>query len=121
MFGLKKHIAILLFGIFLFPLTYQPWHVLKHHAQKSQCCHTCCHSTIEKKVCDFSHCITSASEKQESCPVCEYHFPLNILPKLSLFKPKNPNLEAQLFGLEASLFYQQIISRKSPRAPPTLF
>lgn len=118
MLCLKKHIAILLFGIFLFPLTYQPWHVLNHHSQKSECCHTCCHSKVENKVCDDSHCIIFKSDKQETCPVCQYHFPINILSKLSLFKPKNPNLESQLFELEASLVFQQIVSRKSPRAPP---
>ncbi|MCT4603777.1 MAG: hypothetical protein N4A59_12880 [Marinifilum sp.] len=118
MYGLKKHIAILLFGIFFFPITYQPWHVLMHHSQKSECCHTCCHSKVEKRVCDYSHCLSSTSEKQEVCLVCEYHFPINILPKLNLFKPKNPSLEGQLFGLEARLAFQQINSKKSPRAPP---
>ena len=118
MLGLKKHIAILLFGIFLFPLTYQPCHVLKHHSPKSHCHHTCCHTKVEKRVCYYSHCISSASEKQEACPVCEYHFPINILTKLNLFKPKNPGLEGELLGWTENLAFQQIVSRKSPRAPP---
>ncbi|NOU61951.1 hypothetical protein [Marinifilum caeruleilacunae] len=118
MFGLKKHIAILLFGIFFFPLAYQPWHVIVHHSQDSQCHHACCHSKGAKKTCDFGHWLASKVEKQESCPVCEYHFPINIIPELNLFKPKNPNLDRNLFELETSIALQQIDSRKSPRAPP---
>lgn len=118
MSGLKKHIAILLFGIFFFPLTYQPWHVVKHHSQKSPCHHGCLHSKVEKKICNHGQCITSTSEKQETCPVCEYHFPIKTLPILTHFKSKKSSFEDQLFGLEARLAYQQVVSRKSPRAPP---
>lgn len=116
--GFKKHIAILLFGIFFFPLAYQPYHVFRHHAQKLHCHHGCCNSNVDKRVCSHGPEINTESERQEPCPICDYHFPINILPRLIIFQPKTPTTESLLFGLEERIAFQQIVSKKSPRAPP---
>lgn len=118
--GLKKHIAILLLGIFFFPLAYQPYHVLKHHSLKALCNQACCHSHTENKDCNNNVQFNSASKGPEHCPICEYHFPINVIPKLNLFKPKNSFRKYNLFGLEERLAFQQTSSKKSPRAPPFL-
>ncbi|WP_347840676.1 hypothetical protein [uncultured Draconibacterium sp.] len=122
MTGLKIHITILLIGIFVFPLFYQPYHVIKHHAPKSHCTQACCHSKVvlpvEKEVCNFGIRVNVTVEKEKPCPICEYHFPINILPKLVVFKPKTAVKACLLFGIEERLAKQQIVFKKSPRAPP---
>lgn len=118
MLGFKKHIAVLLFGIFFFPLAYQPLHVFLHHAQKTHCHHNCCHSKLEKKFCSHGPSINTTSEKEEACPICDYHFPINILPKVFIYPYKKAVIESEIVQLKIRLPFQQIISIKTPRAPP---
>lgn len=120
--GLKRHIVILLVVIFIFPLAYQPWHVLQHYSQKSNCHHDCCHLNMGhsggKVAYSYGEDINAASEKEEPCPICNYHFPINVLPTIFHYQSNNTVAENAISDLKVRLPFQQFTSVKSPRAPP---
>lgn len=116
----KKHIAILLFGIFFFPIAYQPYHVLKHDPSQAHCSQNCCHSYTDNKDCNDGVHFSTKSKEIEHCPICDYHFPIKIIPKLNLFKPAASFTKCHLYELRERLPFEQTISKKSPRAPPAL-
>ena len=120
--GFKRHIVILLVGIFIFPLAYQPWHVVWHHSQELCSQHGCCqlnaeHSAKEAVGCD-GPVLNPTPEKEEPCPICDYHFPVNILPKFFYYPTNNLVAESAVTDLKIRLPFQQVTSVKSPRAPP---
>ncbi|WP_289055083.1 hypothetical protein [Carboxylicivirga marina] len=116
--ALKKHIAILLFGTFFFPLAYQSWHLIKEHSPVSHCDSGCCHSKKSEKTYNIKPGINDGSEKEETCPICEFHFSLNILPTAQNTHSKNKLSESSNTELTACLYLEQVNSEKSPRAPP---
>ncbi|MCU4176155.1 hypothetical protein [Carboxylicivirga sp. N1Y90] len=120
MADLKKYIAIVLFGIFVFPIVFQPVHVVLHHAQDLHDCHTCCHSTFDKDESANSDEIVPASAQEEACPICDYHFPLNLIAKAFIYQSNKMVDEKIVIGLNIRLPFLQLLSVKTPRAPPAL-
>lgn len=120
MADLKKHIAVLLFGIFIFPLAFQPLHVLMHHTQVAHDCHSCCETKLDKKESVKLAIIETASAEEEACAICDYHFPLNIIAKNVICHNIKVVVECKLFRLNKQLPFLQVISVKSPRGPPAL-
>jgi hypothetical protein len=84
-----RNIALFLFGIFSFPLIYQPFHVVVHHGH-SHC--TRCTVSCSESHSDFGFAIFDVTEeKEEPCPICNYHFPINEIPTQFLSLTKNCN------------------------------
>ncbi|WP_319503490.1 hypothetical protein [uncultured Draconibacterium sp.] len=113
--GIKVHITLLLLGIFVFPIAYQPYHIVRHHSQKAECHHECCHIKHEE-----AHDVTfnSYSGEDERCPICDYHFPVNDLPRLLFFTPATPHVLNSVVEIEIKRACKHAISTKIPRAPP---
>jgi hypothetical protein len=114
----KKHIAIVLFAIFIVPIAFQPLHMVWHHSNDSHCHHTCCHSEATEN--SIKPTLNPESKKENHCPVCEFHFAIIEIPNNTVFKPVKQAFECSVTGLETRLSFSQIISVKSPRAPPML-
>jgi hypothetical protein len=113
--GIKKHITLALLGIFVFPIVFQPFHIIWHHAEDSHCHHECCPSE-EKKPVGLIFDVFSANN--EYCPICEYHFPVNDLPENFFFASATKTVTSSVYELKIKPAYQQITSTKTPRAPP---
>lgn len=119
MIRIKKYIAILLLGIFISPITFQSFHIVWHHSHGSHGDHELCHIKVSAKpLCSV---IKTVSQKDKHCLICEYQFPINDLPKVSIFRSITPVIKSSLNEFGIQLYFQQVFSNKSPRAPPTLY
>jgi len=115
---LKKYIAFLLFGIFFFPIVFQSVHIVWHHAHGYKCNHNHHHIIVEVNL---HQDVEKISETEQICPICEFHFSINNVPKTSFFNSVIP-VFAYLFNVTAdNINYTQIYTFKSPRAPPFYF
>lgn len=115
MIGLKQHIALVFLGIFIFPLVYQPYHVVRHHGIEEPCHHECCHSHHEKTdgvIYDI------LSDGDEHCPICDYHFPVNDVPQMHHLSSWLPYYKGFTYEAKPELPYTTPTRSKSPRAPP---
>lgn len=118
MIRLSKHIAFLLFGVFIFPILFQSVHIVRHHSHDIKCEHEHCHQTIADK--GFHSNVEINSEKEKSCLICEFEFSINDLPEIAFFSPAINVIDfnyAEIATQEARI---QVLSEKSPRAPPVL-
>jgi len=113
--SIKNYIAIVFLGIFVFPMVYQPYHIVVHHSEEILCHHTCCHTETEQSS-DVQFKIFS--ENDEPCPICNYHFPIKNLPKVFHFTSSLAVFEGFINPLQQIRIYQQLVSIKIPRAPP---
>ena len=119
MIRLNKNIAIFLLGIFIFPITFQAFHIIWHHSHDYHGHHKLYQVEVTKKP--FQTDIRAASQKKKHCPICNYEFSINDLPKVFIFRSINLVIESSLNKLELQLPFQQAISIKVPRAPPILY
>jgi hypothetical protein len=115
---LRKHIALLLFGIFFFPIIYQTVHIVWHHSHGYTCEHNQCFQTITNK--DLHLNGENISQKENTCPICEYQFSINDLPKISFFNAVIPEFSCVFNEIATQKQYKQVFTDKSPRAPPVL-
>jgi len=108
--------ALTLLGIFLFPVIFQSVHTAGH---KKACCsgheHSCAVSQPERTTPRDSPGI---SQNEEPCPICNYQFPVNKLPDLSVFASHVPVVTAIVSDIIPDVEYRPVFSTKSPRAPP---
>lgn len=118
MIKLKKHIALLLLGIFFFPIIFQSVHIVWHHPNgyKNQCRH-CEKETAENTSYSFAK---DVSQKENICPICEYQFSINDLPIISIFRTIIPEIACLFNEIAVQQQYNQIFSDKTPREPPVL-
>lgn len=78
----RIYTVFFLVGIFLFPLIFQPWHIVQHHGHDHECsAHAHHHNT------DCSHesalsLISTQDQDQphDPCYICDYKFPVEDLP-----------------------------------------
>ncbi|MGE0018171.1 MAG: hypothetical protein AB7S72_00770 [Draconibacterium sp.] len=111
-----RNIAFLLFGIFSFPLIYQPFHVVVHHGHTS-CAN--CTITCSEPHSDFGFAVFDVTEeKEEPCPICNYHFPLNEIPAEFLSLHTVIIQTGQVFYVPLKGYSKNIFSNLIPRAPP---
>jgi hypothetical protein len=113
---LKSHIALLLLGIFTFPIVFQPFHLLQHQSTGACFEHLCCQTEAAVKV--TLPGIHFESQDKEECPVCEYDFAVKDLPGSSLFRTFTPVTHRSLKKPVNDLAFPQVYSTKTPRAPP---
>ncbi|WP_073003283.1 hypothetical protein [Mariniphaga anaerophila] len=112
---IKKHIARFLFGIFIFPLTFQSVHIVWHH---SSCHHGACHAQVADD--HFTDDIVKIVQDEEHCPICEYQFAVNSIPSAPAFQSNKPTTTDKYFAPYAKQPHKKIPTTKSPRAPPHL-
>ncbi len=115
-YWLKNHIAIVLVGIFIFPVVFQPVHVIWHQSPGSCIEHQCC--KVEATESTSLPGMKFESQDDEHCPICEYQFPVKDLPEAFLFRPFTPLIHCSLEALVIDLAFPQPKSTKTPRAPP---
>ena len=114
--NLKKHIALLMLGVFCFPLLLQPIHVLRHHTQTSHCTaadheHSCT-KKLEKN--------TGAAFHQNShCAICEYEFYIYDIAQTSFVAPALPFINYIYDEYAVAQHYPNQCSQTPSRAPPT--
>ena len=119
MIRLRKHIALLLFGIFFFSILFQSVHIVWHHSQNYKFEHYFCHHKETDKESQTKY--ESISENKESCLICEYKFPINDSPKVFFFSSNIP-VNAYIYNeIDKQQQYKQVFSDKTPRAPPVLY
>jgi hypothetical protein len=117
LYKIKKHIAILLLGIFAFPIVFQSVHIILHHRHNIDNRHYCCQSNTQNDCTG----ITVAKYKTIShCPICEYQFSINKPTNLFIFKTIMPILCGVLGNSLIEKRHLKILPSKSPRAPPFL-
>jgi hypothetical protein len=116
--GMRRHIAVYLAGIFIFPVLFQPWHIIHHHGhecpdhhEKGDPCHT-------KPVPGFT--ILNQIPGHDHCYVCDFKFPVNDLPNsFNIYTVPHIYQEVQS-GLPLSHLPESEQSEFNPRAPPFL-
>jgi hypothetical protein len=118
----RKHIALLLLGIFFFPIVFQPLHVLWHKAIEDD------HHHMEHAVCysitpnQHAHEKGEAlAEKESVCPICAYEFSVNEIPNSVLFHSSALFVSDAITDAVISLYLQQVVYINSSRAPPVFF
>jgi hypothetical protein len=109
----RKHIAIILIGIFIFPVAFQSVHIVRHHGHEhSACLHIC------KIHSEYQGSYIQTPEKDKHCPICEYKFAINNLPSVSVYEANIPIIKLALDETIIGHPYLEVIESKSPRAPP---
>ena len=115
--GLKRHIAAILAGIFLFPIFFQPMHVVWHHSHEHAFVG---YIVFHTKTVDYqaSGSDRQVAKKETICPVCTFQFAINDLPLTEIYHALVPFSLAVLKKLVFKVYLQQLISYNSSRAPP---
>lgn len=114
MVRLKRHIAILLLGVLLFPIVYQSAHTISHHFHEIS--HSCELPHTNKKI--AGHVFVNSEE--DTCPIIEYKIIVNQMPV------HIQTCDRHQFYIEINFNWQYnakqtlIGYKKSPRAPPYL-
>lgn len=116
MIRLKKHITVLLIGIFFFPVVFQSIHMVWHQSHSSSCeHHECNHKPPTNTTQPFAEkCI----KNNETCPVCFYQFSINNVTKISHLTIQIIAKTCHYKAIAIAQQYQQVFAEKSPRAPP---
>ncbi len=115
---LKKHIALLLLGIFFFSILIQSVHIVWHHSLIQKCEHYICHKKTPNKYLFTKQ--ENVSEKEETCLICEYNFSINDSPKVFFLSTVIPAIASIFHEIYKQQQYIQVFSDKTPRAPPVL-
>ena len=109
----------MLFGIFFFPITFQQVHIVWHHAHGYKGGHRDFSVELHDKGANKN--TENISKKEKLCPIGEYQFSINDLPKLSFFSSKIPAIACIYNDIAALQQYKEVFSAKPPRAPPLRF
>jgi len=111
---LRKHIALIIFGIFFFPILFQSVHIVWHQNHKPE--HHFCHHKDNDKESQTKY--ESISKNEEICLICEYKFPINDSPKVFFINSDIPAIACIYDEIDKQQQYKQVFSDKTPRAPP---
>jgi hypothetical protein len=107
-----------LLGIFLFPVIFQSIHTAGH---EKACCaehENSCGTGLPQK--DLQTNSIAEQSQEEQCPVCNYQFPVNKLPELSLYSSIVPVVTGLVCEIILPAAFRITFSTKSPRAPPSV-
>ncbi len=116
MIKLRKHIAFLIFEIFLFPILFQSLHIIRHHSPDYKCEHNNCFQKIANTY--FNSNGQNLSENEKTCLIREYQFSINDLPKISFFYAVISVFTYAYIEATIEQYYKQVFSDITPRAPP---
>jgi hypothetical protein len=112
--GKKKNIAVLLSGIFLFPIFFQSLHIASHHHDEPGCIHSCCHTDHSQSMSEIF------SKTEKACLLCEYEFSINDVPEISHLRVSTPIINGSFQERNIQVHFQEVSSYKSSRAPPAI-
>jgi len=112
---LKKHIAVILLGIFIFPITFQSIHIVWHHSHRISY-NAPCHNAVD--CLDYTRTAFFHSNSTNHCPICEYQLSINTLPDIPFFEAVIPIICGVFKVLSVTKPHQEVFALKSPRAPP---
>lgn len=115
MLEFKKHIAVIILGIFIFPITFQSIHIVWHHSHRISY-NVPCHNTVDCPGSTETAILHSSSISH--CPICEYQASINALPDISFFEAVIPTICSIFKVLSVTKTHQEVFALKSPRAPP---
>jgi len=113
---IRTHISFFLFWIFFTPILFQSIHIVWHHSDAHQCEHHLCISEASDQMLKADD--TQLSEKEEKCPICEYEFPINNIPKVSSYDASLPIFSSLYTKTLTQKQFIKVISKRNPRAPP---
>jgi hypothetical protein len=115
---LKKHIALCLMGLFIFPIVFQPLHVLLLHSPSHEHHHCCAHKHCQAHAKPQHHNDVKLSLADDNCPICNYHFATKDVSNPSVARAAIPVFTYDYNEFATQQIYNQTFSNKSPRAPP---
>ncbi len=118
MIHLRKHIALLLFGIFFLPIIFHGVHIVWHHSHGDKYEHEFCYNSETDNISQIN--IDNISNKGNICPICVYQFSINDLPEISFFSSDIPEIAFVYYDLYKSQHWKQVFSDIPPRAPPVI-
>jgi hypothetical protein len=108
----RKHIAIILLGMFIFPVVFQQFHIIRHHSHDQG-------AGILVINQDSPDCTkVSCQRKDCHCPLCEYKFSIINMPDVFFFNAAINIIEGIEAESASSRPLQIPFSSASPRAPP---
>lgn len=117
MIKLNKHIAIVLLGIFIFPIFFQSIHIAYHNS------HRYGNSSGEEGHFDHFESIKNIKvpllDSEEKCLICEYNFSINNIPEICFFEIHILKADMDYMDAVIHQFKPRILSKKSLRAPPS--
>jgi hypothetical protein len=116
---LHKHIALLVFGIFIFPILFQPVHIIWHHSHETPVC-TSCHVSDIGKQCTDQKDENSIDNQEKQCLVCSYEFSITELPEFFIFECNTDTAEESAEETPISQPCKTVCKNKTSRAPPVL-
>lgn len=114
---LNKHIALLLFGIFIFPVLFQPMHVLWHKSIAEFSCSSChfhYHLAGQAET-DEESAIESCNQH---CLLCDYEFSITSIPEHFVFECNIEKADKQSIISYLVQPQKPFAGNTSPRAPP---
>ncbi len=118
MIVLRKHIASFLFVIFFFPITFQPIHIVWHHSHGYKGKQYLNNKILSDKGSHRNQ--ENISKEVKLCPIGEYQFSINDLPKIAIFSSVIPLFISVYNEIATQQIYKHVFSDKTPRAPPVL-
>lgn len=98
---------------------FQSFHIVWHHSHSYKCEHHICHQKLSDK--DSHTKRKNISKKENTCPICEYQFSVNDLPKISFFSTYIPVFVCTYNEIAIQEQHKQVFLDKTPRAPPVHF
>jgi hypothetical protein len=116
----KSHIAPLLLCLFVFPILFQPVHVLLHHSNKNNTAghHCCSHETCQASIKHEQNVGYSVSKAGDKCAICDYHFATKDFIDVKVVLAAIPLDKYDYNTLAKQQKYLSALRNKSPRAPP---
>jgi hypothetical protein len=90
--------------------------VVWHHAHGYKCHHNHAHQTITDNDLHLNH--ANVSGKEKICPICEFQFAINDLPKTQFFTSIVPAIACSYNEIAYQQQHKAVFSNKTPRAPP---
>ncbi|MCU4158336.1 hypothetical protein J1N10_20345 [Carboxylicivirga sp. A043] len=118
MMWLKKHIALWLTGLFIFPILYQPLHVVLHHSSRHAHHHCCAHKHCQVHANPKQSNAIKVSSAEDTCPICDYHFATKDVANPPIERVAILVITNDYNDFATQQKYIQPFSNKSPRAPP---
>ena len=110
-----RNIALSLLLIFVFPIIYQPLHVVWHHSHGAECCGsygTCQLGDLQKREGAYFE------ETIDHCPICSYEFSINDIPEKQVIEFYIQELIFKFIETKVTEFVPPFVLLKIPRAPP---
>jgi len=120
---ISKYIATVLLGIFIFPIVFQPVHIVLHTIREhSSNEFGTQYSTKSTKGINMHKSVCAINGNSEThCLICEYKFSISNSLDNCLFECEIFKIEKDSINRLNNSFKLVFFSKKSPRAPPSFF